>query len=500
MMASTWASRRTTPTPCCSTAWAISTSCSTTTPRRPRACWTSRSRSAASRPAQPVVMCRRALPLGRQLPGAADQAGRIGGHLRAGRRGRRGQGAGGAQGGARGHARHADRRRAAATTRAESLLLAVHAGTRNFCGLAWLSVTQAPSCSWPNAPADALEAWIARIAPERAALQRRGHARLRAAPEGRAQRRALHALAAARPGSSTAAWASASCCEQMGSSSLAAWGAEALANAHAAAAALLGYAEHTQGRALSHVQRLAVRARRRADRAAADHAPQPGAGADPARRGLAHAVLAAGHLHDRHGQPRCSSAGCWRRGASAARRRRGSKPSPRCSRGACGTARLAPARRSRAPATSSASPRASRCARCARASWWRCGMALAKAAAAGAAPAGARPRCWRESPASLAPPAGCAELLAARASCAEPAALVRDGGVIATGHDAELDELRAISENCDGFLLELEARERERTGIANLRVQFNKRARLLHRGHARRSSTRCRTTTAAARR
>ena len=44
----------------------------------------------------------------------------------------------------------------------------------------------------------------------------------------------------------------------MGSNSLAAWNAESLANAHAAAAALLGYAEHTQGRALSHVQRLAV--------------------------------------------------------------------------------------------------------------------------------------------------------------------------------------------------------------------------------------------------
>ena len=51
---------------------------------------------------------------------------------------------------------------------------------------------------------------------------------------------------------------------------------------------------------------------------------------------------------------------------------------------------------------------------------------------------------------------------------------MRDGGVIADGHDAELDELRAISENCDAFLLELEARERERTGIANLRVQFNR--------------------------
>jgi DNA mismatch repair protein MutS len=66
-----------------------------------------------------------------------------------------------------------------------------------------------------------------------------------------------------------------------------------------------------------------------------------------------------------------------------------------------------------------------------------------------------------------------AELLA-RAIAAEPAVLLRDGGVIATGFDAELDELRAIGQNCDDFLLELEARERERTGIANLRVQFNK--------------------------
>jgi DNA mismatch repair protein MutS len=56
----------------------------------------------------------------------------------------------------------------------------------------------------------------------------------------------------------------------------------------------------------------------------------------------------------------------------------------------------------------------------------------------------------------------------------EPAVLLRDGGVIATGFDAQLDELRAISQNCDAFLLDLETRERTRTGIANLRVQFNK--------------------------
>ena len=56
----------------------------------------------------------------------------------------------------------------------------------------------------------------------------------------------------------------------------------------------------------------------------------------------------------------------------------------------------------------------------------------------------------------------------------EPAALLRDGGVIATGADEVLDELRSISENCDAFLLDLEQRERTRTGIANLRVQFNR--------------------------
>ena len=51
---------------------------------------------------------------------------------------------------------------------------------------------------------------------------------------------------------------------------------------------------------------------------------------------------------------------------------------------------------------------------------------------------------------------------------------MRDGGVIATGFDAELDELRAIQTNCDAFLVDLETREKARTGIANLRVQFNR--------------------------
>ncbi|NLY64558.1 MAG: DNA mismatch repair protein MutS [Alcaligenaceae bacterium] len=56
----------------------------------------------------------------------------------------------------------------------------------------------------------------------------------------------------------------------------------------------------------------------------------------------------------------------------------------------------------------------------------------------------------------------------------EPAAQIRDGGVIATGFDSELDELRILASDSGAFLLELEARERTRTGISNLRVEFNR--------------------------
>ena len=56
----------------------------------------------------------------------------------------------------------------------------------------------------------------------------------------------------------------------------------------------------------------------------------------------------------------------------------------------------------------------------------------------------------------------------------EPSTVVRDGGVIAKGFDAELDELRSLSDDAGQFLTALETRERERTGISNLRVEYNK--------------------------
>jgi DNA mismatch repair protein MutS len=56
----------------------------------------------------------------------------------------------------------------------------------------------------------------------------------------------------------------------------------------------------------------------------------------------------------------------------------------------------------------------------------------------------------------------------------EPAAVIREGGVISDGCDAVLDELRSIQNDCGAFLLAMEKRERERTGIANLRVEYNR--------------------------
>ena len=74
--------------------------------------------------------------------------------------------------------------------------------------------------------------------------------------------------------------------------------------------------------------------------------------------------------------------------------------------------------------------------------------------------------------ASLNPPIEVVNLLTA-AIKPEPSVVLRDGGVIAEGFDAELDELRALQNNHGEFLLQYEAAEKARTGIQNLKVEFN---------------------------
>ena len=62
----------------------------------------------------------------------------------------------------------------------------------------------------------------------------------------------------------------------------------------------------------------------------------------------------------------------------------------------------------------------------------------------------------------------------AQAIIEQPPMLIRDGGVIADQYDKELDELRAIRDNADQLLVDMEAREREATGIPSLKLGYNR--------------------------
>ncbi len=67
-----------------------------------------------------------------------------------------------------------------------------------------------------------------------------------------------------------------------------------------------------------------------------------------------------------------------------------------------------------------------------------------------------------------------ARVLLACAVVDSPPHFLRDGGVIRAGHDAELDELRELGGNTEQFLLELERKERERSGLSSLKLGFNR--------------------------
>jgi DNA mismatch repair protein MutS len=72
----------------------------------------------------------------------------------------------------------------------------------------------------------------------------------------------------------------------------------------------------------------------------------------------------------------------------------------------------------------------------------------------------------------LATPKECLDLLT-KSLQADPAARIQDGGVIAQGYSAELDELRGLQSNAGEYLVALELKERQRTSIPNLRVAYN---------------------------
>ena len=355
----------------------------------------------------------------------------------------------------------------------ESLLLAVHQGPRNACGLAWLSVTQG-EVHLAECTADELAEWVLRIGPGELIFS------AGATPVFEARLRSGQAPGAlsitVRPDwQFDAGLGERSLLAQLKAASLLPWQAQDLPQAHAAAAALLSYAEHTQGRALTHIHSVRVQrndefvdlpqtTRRNLELTQTlrgEDKPTLFSLLDTCMTGMGSRLLKNWLLAPRRdrtearqrlgairvlqaGDAQAAHIGVW---VSLRDQLKGSTDVERI------TARIA---------LRQVRPREL--------------VALQQTLQKAEHLSQITPRLeayLADISSHLLPPPDCAQLLT-RAIDAQPAALVRDGGVIAGGFDADLDELRAIQTNCDSFLLDLEVREKARTGIANLRVQFNK--------------------------
>jgi DNA mismatch repair protein MutS len=368
--------------------------------------------------------------------------------------------------------------------RADTLLLAL-TRQRATWGLAWLGLSSGQLGLAECGEAE-LGTWLARLEPAEVLVDRDD------LPAALAQAlAATRAVRTARPAwQFDAALGLRKLCEQLKVQSLAGFNAQALSVAHAAAAALLSFAEHTQGRALAHVQTLQV------ERASdlldlppttqrnleltrtlrGEPAPtllslldtcKSGMGSRALRHWLTHPPRERGPAMARHDAvERLLEAGfeplrealrpvsdVERIVARIALR----QVRPRELAGLRATLLGLPALRAAVPGEGATAGTADIAA----------GATVATRAVA---PGTGLLSLYL---AALAPDPAIADLLC-RAIAEEPGVLLRDGGVIAPGFDATLDELRDIGQHGDRFLIELETRERARTGIGNLRVQFNR--------------------------
>ena len=142
--------------------------------------------------------------------------------------------------------------------KSEALLLALHQGPRARCGLAWMSVTQGVVHLAECAP-EALGAWLARIAPSELIYSAGVTERFELQLLALRQVGAFNCPVSPRPDwQFDSPLGARKLLEHLKAASLQAWGAQEIPQAHAAAAALLQYAEHTQGRALTHVASVQV--------------------------------------------------------------------------------------------------------------------------------------------------------------------------------------------------------------------------------------------------
>jgi DNA mismatch repair protein MutS len=358
--------------------------------------------------------------------------------------------------------------------KAEAMLVALHTAGRQRCGLAWMSVTQG-RIHLAECGQDELGEWLARIGPSEviysAGVTERFEQGLFAIK---------HSGAITCPLSPRPDWqfdtglGERKLRELLGASSLRAWEAEELPLAHAASAALLSYAEHTQGRNLTHIHSIRVQrddqlinlpptTRRNLELVKTlrgEDSPTLFSLLDTCMTGMGSRLLKSWLLEPKRDRAEPMA----RLGAIDVLR----------GNDALGGTMPWQALRAELKGVSDVERITARTAlrQVRPRELVALGKTLQKAqllAQTPQAPAAYLNQIFKD----LLPPTGCADLLAA-AIMEEPSALVRDGGVIARGFDAELDELRGIQENCDEFLLELEAKEKLFTNIPNLRVQFNK--------------------------
>ena len=339
----------------------------------------------------------------------------------------------------------------------DSVLLSVVSQGKTL-GLAWLSMTQG-QIGLAECGERELPSWLSRLSPAEVLVDR--------------EKQPAGVLAARLPITNRPSWqfdtqlGARKLCEQLNVNSLQGFNAQTLNAAHAAAAALLSYAEHTQGRALAHVKSLQVeRSTDLLDLPPAtqrnleltvtlrgETSPTLLSILDACRTGMGSRALRHWLLHLKRDRAEASS----RHEAIQALLDASPEPLRDALRKVSDVERIAarialrqvrPRELTGLRATLQALPELQ--------ATLPTESSLINRLADG----------LRASPHI--------EELLRRAIAEEPAVLVRDGGVIADGFDADLDELRGIQNNCDAFLLDLETRERARTGIANLRVQFNR--------------------------
>lgn len=379
----------------------------------------------------------------------------------------------------------------------EAYVLAIHQSDRAGCGLAWLSVTQGvvhlAECDTSELPN-----WMARVAPNEIIYSAEVSSVFEQQLKSFCSNLGLPVQV--RPAFQfDTALGSRKLLEHLQAASLGAWNAQDVAQAHAAAAALLAYAEHTQGRALTHVHDvyvarndalidLPLTTRRNLELTQTlrgEDSPTLFSLLDTCMTGMGsrqlkhwllsperdrsqatHRLAAIAALQDTRTQSykvlrdALKGSGDVQR-ISARVSLRQVRPRELVSLGQALQKAL------RIQPLIPTSPTAGAAGRSAEVK-----EELAQRAG-DTQQSGQSPQLLVQIAQDMGVPPECGALLE-RALLPEPAVLVRDGGVMGHGFDAELDELRAIQNNCDGFLLELEARERERTGISNLRVQFNK--------------------------